>query len=340
VVVVVASGALAFRRRAPLPAACVALLTWPAVFTVTELYVQFWGQFVPMCVGLFAVSRHGRGREPYLGAAVGAAALLSFDLRVEVLQSASEIVFHWAVFSLVWGAGRALAVAERRSRQHLQRAVEAEVSAATAVMNAVAEERARIAREMHDVVAHAVSSIVVQAGAAEQVVEDDPDYARAALASIRGTGSEALDEMRRVVAILRQDGEPGGLSPQPGLGLIPSLLAEARAAGLEVDWETEGSPVPLSPGLDLAVYRIVQEALTNVRRHAAASRVGVRLSWLADEVRLEVRDDGQGPRESGRRGHGLVGMQERATLYGGQVRTGPGREAGFVVTAALPLGAR
>ena len=183
VVVVTIAGVLALRRRAPLPVAAVALLTWPVVFSVTELFVLFWGQFVPMCVALFAVARHGRGREPYAGAGIGAAALLFFDLRVEVLQSASEIVFHWAVLTLVWGAGRALAVAEHRSRQHLRRAVEAEVSAAAAVLHAVTEERTRIAREMHDVVAHAVSSIVVQAGAAEQVVEDDPAYARAALAS-------------------------------------------------------------------------------------------------------------------------------------------------------------
>jgi signal transduction histidine kinase len=338
--VVVIGGVLALRRRAPLPVAAVALLTWPALFSMTPLFVLFWGQFVPMCVGLFTVSRHGRGREPYAGAALGAAALLFFDLRVEALQDASEIIFHWLVFTLTWFAGRALAAAEQRSRQHLRRAVEAEVSAAAAVKDAVADERARIAREMHDVVAHAVSSIVVQAGAAEQVVEDDPAYARAALASIRGTGSDALDEMRRVVAILRQEGEPGGLSPQPGVEMIPSLLAEARTAGLDVEWETDGSPVPLSPGLDLAVYRIVQEALTNVRHHATATWVGVRLSWRADKLHLEVRDDGRGPRETGRRGHGLVGMQERAALYGGQVRAGPGPEGGFLVDAVLPLGAR
>jgi signal transduction histidine kinase len=341
VAVVVIGGVLALRRRAPLPVAAVALLTWPLLFTSTPLFVLFWGQFVPMCVGLFTVARHGRGREPYAGAALGAAALLFFDLRVEALQEPSEIVFHWLVFTLTWSAGRTLAVAERRARLHLQRAVDAEVSAAAAVMSAVVEERTRIARELHDVVAHAVSSMVVQAGAAEQVVDADPAYARKALATIRGTGSDALEEMRRVVAILRQDGETGSLAPQPGVEMIPALLDEARSQGLDVAWATVGEPVPLSPGLDLAVYRIVQEALTNVRRHADATRVDVRLVFEPDQVRVEVRDDGRGPTAAdGHRGHGLVGMQERAALYGGSVRTGPVDGHGFEVRAALPVTAR
>ncbi len=340
-VVVVVGGVLAVRRRVPLPAAAVALLAWPLAFSLTPLLVLFWGQFVPMSVALFTVSRHGRGREPYLGAGLGAAALLFFDLRVEALQAPSEIVFHWTVFTLVWSAGRAMAILERRSRLHLQRAVDAEVAAASAVLVAVVEERTRIARELHDVVAHAVSSIVVQAGAAEQVVDTDPAYARAALTSIRDTGSEALDEMRRVVAVLRQDGESGSLAPQPGVAMIPALLAETRGHGLEVDWATEGEQVPLSPGLDLAVYRIVQEALTNVRRHACAGRVSVRLAFGADRVRVEVADDGRGGAvDPGRGGHGLVGMQERATLYGGTVHAGPGDGDGFVVRASLPLETR
>lgn len=341
VAVVIVGGVLALRRRAPLPVAAVALLTWPVLFTLTPLFVLFWGQFVPMCVGLFTVARHGRGREPYVGAALGASALLFFDLRVEALQAASEIIFHWLVFTLTWVAGRSLAVAERRARVHLQRAVDAEVAASSAVLAAVMDERTRIARELHDVVAHAVSSIVVQAGAAQQVVDSDPAYARRALGSIRDTGAEALDEMRRVVAILRQDGDPGSLAPQPGVGMIPTLLGEARTHGLEVDWATEGQPVPLSPGLDLAVFRIVQEALTNVRRHAAASRVCVRLTYGADALDVEVRDDGRGARSgSGRHGHGLVGMHERVSLYGGTVHAGPGEDRGFVVRAALPLEAR
>ncbi|GAA1918807.1 sensor histidine kinase [Nocardioides marmoribigeumensis] len=340
--VVVVGGVLCLRRVAPLATAAVALLAWPALFSLTPLYVLFWGQFVPMAIALFSVARHGRGRAPYAGAALGAAALLFFDLRVDALQGASEIVFHWAVFALTWSAGRALAVHERRSLLHLQRAVDAEVSAASAVLQAIVDERTRIARELHDVVAHAVSSIVVQAGAAEQVVESDPAYVRARLETIRTSGSEALEEMRRVVAILRQEGDAGALAPQPGVGLIPGLLAEARAQGLDVEWVTEGEVVPLSPGLDLAVYRIVQEALTNVRRHAHATRVLVRLAYDARGVRVDVSDDGCGSSAStGPRGHGLVGMTERAALYGGTVRSGPAADRGFVVIAELPLtGAR
>jgi signal transduction histidine kinase len=338
-VVTVAMGlALTQRRRHPLATGLVVLLTWPVAFLLTPVYVLFFGQFVPMAVAVFSMARHGRGRVPFVGAALGAATLLFFDVFVSVLQAPGEIVFHWGVFTIVWGFGFGLQRLERRAEESTRRAVEVEVTAAEQAMAAVVAERTRIARELHDIVAHSVSTMVVQAGAAEQVVGEDEEFVRRALGTIRSTGADALGEMRRVVAMLREDEDTGSLMPQPGVEGVPALVEAARQAGLDASLEVRGPARPLPAGLDLAAYRIVQEALTNVRRHARARSVRVVVEHTADEVRVEVVDDGSGPR--GRPpagGHGLVGMRERAALYGGQVTTGAAAGGGFVVRAVLPL---
>ncbi len=294
VVIVVAGLALTQRREHPLAAGLVVVWSWILVFTFIEVYVLFWGQFVPMGVAVFSMARHGKGRVPYLGAAAGALTLLYFDLFVEYLQSPGEIVFHWTVFTIVWTFGFRLRQLEISARESTRRAIDAEVAAAEQALAAVVEERTRIARELHDIVAHAVSVMVVQAGAGEQVVDDDPEFARRALATIRGTGTEALAEMRRVVAVLRDGDEPGALAPQPGLDALPTLVDDARASGLEATLDVDGVRRPLPAGVDLAAYRIAQEALTNVRRHAAATRVHVALTYADDHVRIDVVDDGVG----------------------------------------------
>lgn len=338
VVIVVAGLALTQRRAHPLAAGIVVVWSWILVFSFVEVYVLFWGQFVPMGIAVFSMARHGKGRVPYLGAAAGALTLLYFDLFVEQLQSPGEIVFHWGVFTTVWLFGYGLASAERRAQESMRRAIDAEVAAAEQALTAVAEERSRIARELHDIIAHSVTTMVVQAGAAEQVVDDDPEHVRKALATIRDTGAGALAEMRRVVAVLRDTEEPGALSPQPGVDALPDLVEDARSAGLEATLEVRGEVRPLPVGVDLAAYRIVQEALTNVRRHADASAVRVGLDYGADDVRIEVADDGVGSPDP-RGGHGLVGMRERASLYGGCVETDSAHGTGFVVRAVLPVSA-
>lgn len=340
VVVVALATMLLFRRRAPLLVALCVLTTWPVVFSITPILVLFWGQFVPMAIALFSVARFGRGREPWYGAAAGAATLLFFDLRVEALQDASEIVFHWMVFSVVWAFGWGLRSLEQRAQASTQRAVDAEVAAAQEAIAAVTAERTRIARELHDIIAHSVTVMVVQAGAAEQVVEDDPEVARKALQTIRSTGTSALAEMRRVVEVLRGD-EAGMLDPQPGVAALPSLVEETRATGLEATLEVEGEPRPLSPGLDLTAYRIVQESLTNARRHGEATGATVVLRYGDGELDVEVRDDGavasgSNGSHSGNGGHGLAGMRERVSLYGGELETGPTADGGFRVRARLP----
>jgi signal transduction histidine kinase len=328
--------ALTQRRTQPLLAGLLVLWSWPLLFLVTPLYVLFFGQFVPMGIALFSMARHGRDRVPFLGAAAAAATLLFFDLTVDVLQSPGEIVFHWGVFAIVWSFGWALRRLEDRARESTRRAVEAEVGAARQAMAAVVEERTRIARELHDVIAHSVSLMVVQAGAAEQV-DDDPELVRRSLETIRRTGTEALAEMRRVVDVLREPDVPGRLEPQPGLAALTALVDDARAAGLDVSVATSGAAPHLPAGLDLTAYRIVQEALTNVRRHAAATLVRITLEYAEDELRLEVQDDGTGSRgDVPPGGHGLVGMRERAALYGGHVDAGS-TGSGFRVRAVLPL---
>ena len=337
-VVVILAASLAFRRRWPLLIALIVLLTWPVVYAIVPILVLFWGQFVPMAVAVFSVARHGRGREPWVGAGVAAAVLLFFDLRVGVLQEPGEIIFHWMVFAIAWSFGWGLHVWERRAAESLQRAIDTEVAAAERTMATLVAERTRIARELHDVVAHSMSVMVVQAGAAEQVVDEDPEQVRKALASIRTTGAAALAEMRRVVAILRQNDEAAELAPQPGVGSLADLVKGAGVGGLRVDLTVEGNERPLPVGLDLAVYRIAQEALTNVRRHSAATQASVRLRYGEDDVEVEVRDDGRGAGDlAGNGGHGLIGMRERAALYGGRIETASRAGAGFTVRAILPV---
>jgi signal transduction histidine kinase len=206
-------------------------------------------------------------------------------------------------------------------------------------MSAVIEERTRIARELHDVVAHSVSVMVVQAGAAEQVVGEDPDHVRRALATIRTTGAGVLTEMRRVVAMLRDDTELGELQPQPGVEGLAALVEDARGSGLDAALVIEGEQRVLPVGLDLAAYCIVQEASTNVRRHAAATQVSVVLRYGEDDLVLEVRDDGAGLSAAApvTGGHGLIGMRERAALYGGRLETTSTDGAGLTVRATLPV---
>jgi signal transduction histidine kinase len=202
---------------------------------------------------------------------------------------------------------------------------------------AVAEERGRIARELHDVVAHGVSVIAIQADAAEAALDRDPELARTPLRTIRASAKEALEEMRRLLDVLREDGDGGELLPQPGLGLLGELVEHARGAGVDVTLAVDGEPRPLAPGLDLSAYRIVQEGLTNVRKHAAGAPARVSVTWAPRELALEVRDAGPGRGTNGTGGHGLVGMRERVRMHGGELQAGPAPDGGFTVRARLPI---
>jgi signal transduction histidine kinase len=205
---------------------------------------------------------------------------------------------------------------------------------------AVAEERARVARELHDVVAHGLSLIAVQAAAAEDLLDRDRERAAQALAAVQGAARDALDEMRRLLTILRDDDEPLGLKPQPGLGALAALVEEARGSGLPVALTESGPRHDVPAGVQLSVFRIVQEALTNVRKHAGATATDVRVAYAPDGILVEVANDvgdgGRAPGGTGVGGFGIAGMTERARLYGGTLDAGRS-DGRFVVRARLPL---
>jgi signal transduction histidine kinase len=222
---------------------------------------------------------------------------------------------------------------ERAARLETERDAQAQI--------AVATERARIARELHDVVAHNVSVMVVQADGASYTLDTDPGRAREALTAIASTGRQALAEMRRLLGVLRRDddGTDPGRAPLPGIGQLGELLEQTRAAGLPVALTVEGVPRPLPDGAALAAYRIVQESLTNTRKHGGPMATAqVMLRYLEDALVLRITDDGPGPAVgSDGAGHGLAGMRERVAIYGGWVQAGPKTGAGFQVTARLPF---
>jgi signal transduction histidine kinase len=237
--------------------------------------------------------------------------------------------FQVSLLAVAWAAGEVV-----RLRRAELAAIEARAE------RAVAEEQARIARELHDVIAHNVSVMVVQASAARDVFDDRPDRAREALGSIESTGRAAMAELRRLIGGVRSSGDDE-VAPQPGLDRIHALVDQVQAAGLHVALTIEGTPRPLPAGVDLSAYRIVQEALTNVLRHARATRADVRLRYGDGAITVEVRDDGVGPPAAlNGHGHGLVGMRERVALLRGEIELGAAPDGGFRVHAQLPLEAR
>ncbi|SBT41912.1 sensor histidine kinase [Micromonospora narathiwatensis] len=238
-----------------------------------------------------------------------------------------------------YAVGRAVQARRQSTRMLRERARVAEATQRSLAEQAVADERRRIARELHDVVAHQVSVMGVLATGARRVLRRDPDAADAAMATVEETGRATLRELRRLLDVLRTDSEPAAeLAPQPGLTGIEALVEQVREAGLPVTLRVDGRFGPLEEGVALTVYRIVQEALTNALKHAGAATALVRLTVTDDFLAVEVTDTGRGPAPlPDRIGHGLVGMRERVALYGGILRTGPRTGGGFRVYARIPL---
>jgi signal transduction histidine kinase len=247
-------------------------------------------------------------------------------------EPVSDLVFTAViVVAGPWFAGRAL-------RGWRERAEELERLTEHVARIAVLDERARIAREMHDVVAHSVSLMVVQAGGARRMLDEDVEESREALQSIEDAGRQALQELRRSLGMLRDGDAPVDLAPQPGTAQIDELVQRTRAAGLPVELAVEGAPRAVAPGVDLAAYRIVQEALTNAVKHAGAAGATVGLRWTPRALELTVADDGRGAAGTGNgAGHGLIGMRERVTAYGGTFAAGAAPGGGFAVRASFPL---
>jgi signal transduction histidine kinase len=248
-----------------------------------------------------------------------------------------DLFFVLVIFSLLWIAGFALQSKLVAAEAAEERAVRLEREREERARVAVAEERARIARELHDVVGHAVSVMTVQASAVRRLLTPEQEREREALLTVEQTGREALAEMRRMVGVLRRPEEAPARAPQPSLDQLDQLVAKAREAGLPVDVRVEGTPKQLPAGVDLTVYRLVQEGLTNAIKHARATRAEVLVRYGEHDVELEVSDDGVGQADGDGTGHGLVGMRERVAVYGGELDTGPRPGGGFALRARLPV---
>jgi len=253
-------------------------------------------------------------------------------------HSTPELVFVPVEFAISWVAGFALRGRSQQAEAAELRALAAERERNAAARIAVAEERARIARELHDIVAHSVSVMVLQIGAVRHNLPDELSDDAEVLQGVERTGRTALAEMRRLLGAMRREGDDLELTPQPGLDGLDSLLEEVGRAGLPVELHVDGERTPLPRAIELSAYRIVQEGLTNALKHARATRVDVSLQYAPDALRIEVRDDGQGTTTTDGLGHGLVGVRERVKIYGGEMTAAPAADGGFVLSTRLPLG--
>jgi signal transduction histidine kinase len=333
-----AAAALAWRRRAPLAATTV--VAWALALEAT-LGVPLQEPLVPlMAIVVMAYSLGAYARLERVLA--GAAILVAAD--VVSATSQDQTGFGNVVFGIIFFGGALLL--GRVTRARANRAAELEARAADLERRqeersreAAAAERVRIARDLHDVIAHSVSVMVVQAGAAEEVLRRDPERAVEPIRSVQVTGRDAIAELGRLLGILREHGDEVGLAPQPGLDDLDGLLEETRRAGLPVELTVEGDPRRLAPGVELAIYRVVQEALTNARKHAGDARAAVMLRYGAAEVSAEVRDDGSAAKNGHGGGHGLIGMRERVAVYGGSLDATHRAEGGFAVRVRIPLDA-
>jgi signal transduction histidine kinase len=272
------------------------------------------------------------------------AAGLAFGIGVTAIVAHNDpnggignFVFSSIAFTIAWTIGFLVSRKFHEADLARERALKAEQEREVRARLAVSDERARIARELHDVVGHSVSVMTVQASAARRLLRPHQEKEREALLVVEQTGREALAEMRRLVGVLRRPEEAPALAPQPSLEQIERLVESAREAGLPVDLRIEGDPVQLPAGVDLTAYRLVQEGLTNAIKHARAQKAEVVVSYADGHVELTVSDDGRGGGDGGGGGHGLVGMRERVSVYGGELDAGPRAEGGFRLRARLPV---
>jgi len=328
---------IAVRRRFPVPALAWALATGVgfAALGLSLVALSF-----TILIYVYTVAAHRPRRVSLAGlAATEAVLLLVWLVNPGAIGDGGTVVIDGLIMAAAWWLGDGARRRQEAIVTAQQRAAELELAREELARRAVTEERLRIARELHDVVAHSMSIIAVQSGVGAHVLDSQPEEARKALVAVEATSRQALAEMRRLLGVLRQEAEPrGSLAPAPGLAEVEALAAEVARAGVRVEVRIEGTPAALPAGLDLSAYRIVQEALTNVVRHAGPATARVAVRYAPDRVAVEVVDDGRGGdpgRDHG--GHGIAGMRERAALYGGTLEAGPLAGGGFRVAATLPL---
>jgi signal transduction histidine kinase len=333
---------IAWRRRDPMR---ILITTGLAITAYSALGYPLSTGYLGIFVAFYTVAAHEPRRK-----AVGAAVVTALGILVSFISYAvfgtdpsgtADMTATYLSFGLAWLIGDNLRVRRAYTRELEQRAADLEREREERAALAVSQERARIARELHDVVAHHVSVMVVQASGARRVLEHNPEAACDALAAVESAGRTALSEMRRMLEVLRTD--EAGVGPQPGLGELDRLAAQVREAGLPVDLSVEGSPRERPGALDLAAYRIVQEALTNTVKHAGKASARVLVRYEPEALVLDVTDDGRGAaaplltEEDLASGQGLIGMRERVALYGGTLEAGPVFPGGYRVHATFPL---
>lgn len=293
---------------------------------------------VALVVATYSVGSEARDTQALAGALGVGLLIAGTVLRdPDAREALGDLLVPVVLLGGAWLAGVTVRTRRDQARAAEGRAAELERVREAEAQAAVADERARIARELHDVVAHAIGVIVVQARGGRRAIDDDPAATRGALDAIESTAVGALAEMRRLLGVLRSDDERIALAPRPGLRDLDRLVEQVRAAGLPVELEVEGEAIDLAPGIDLSAYRIVQEALTNALRHAGPASARVVIQYGAGRLDLEVSDTGPGEPVGRGEGHGLLGMRERVALYGGQLEAGPQPGGGFSVRARLPL---
>jgi signal transduction histidine kinase len=332
---------LAWRRRTPTVVFALVLLSVGLQVSLIDQArsdqppFQDW---VALLVVFYSLGAHAERRRAIVAGTLGGAAVVGGDL-VDLLSGVTapeDTVPAWFMLAAAYGLGFALRGQQIQSTLLANRAERLEQEREQRARRAVAEERARIARELHDIVAHTISVMVVQAQAGQRVLEGEQASAREALGSIETTGRQALVEMRRLLGILRNEDRELALAPRPSLAHLDVLAERIREAGLPVDLQIEGEAKPLPLGVDLSAFRIVQEALTNALQHAGPASARVVIRYRPEEVELEITDDGGGTDGGRGGGHGLVGMRERAALVGGNVEAGANGGRGYTVRARLP----
>jgi signal transduction histidine kinase len=339
-------------RRFPFAAPAAYWLMAAALSLVDGVLIAFIGSLG--VVGLataFLLGNLRDDRQAGIGLAIVIGCIVVVVSNIPGPQSAGDLIFIPLRFVVAWIAGYALrtraeqaeaaemraALAEREREAAEMRATFAEREREAAARIAVAEERTRIARELHDIVAHAMSVMVLQVGAVRHNLPHTREEDRDALGRVEQAGRTALAEMRRLLGAMRSDGDDVALGPQPGLDALDSLVGDVVHAGLPVQLHVDGEPYALPRAIDLSAYRIVQEGLTNALKHAHASHADVTVRYRPDELELEVADDGKGPATSNGHGHGLVGIRERAKIYGGEMSAGAAPAGGFILSARLPV---
>jgi signal transduction histidine kinase len=324
------------RRRFPFGAPAAVGVAAVLTSFVDERLVPF--DFIIFLAGCAAVFLVGliRERAQAVAGLVLAWGVVAVIVYRDPIGNADGVIAASVIFGIVWTIAFAVGRKFQEADEASERAARAEREREERALAAVTEERARIARELHDVVGHSVSVMTVQASAVRRLLRPEQQREREALLVVERTGREALAEMRRMVGVLRRPEEAPALAPQPSLQYVDKLVEQAREAGLPVELRVEGDPFALPAGVDLTAYRLVQEGLTNALKHARAERAQVLVRYGAGDIEITVSDNGQGAGRGDGGGHGLVGMRERVTVYGGELEAGPRRDGGYRLRARLP----